>query len=148
MWIVWSRHTAGDTAPWPQVCSASPGPGHSGGQPGTRGPGDHSYDGHTGHYPHLVTLVDHGLHWHSMAGVGGDVMALHLRVVSSSSLSMASTDHLILRMPGTESIGQQHSLQYAHWTPPGPPPAPLPPGSAIITPDVVIIMVTADLVLW
>ena len=108
----------------------------------------HSYDGHTGHYPHLVTLVDHGLHWHSMAGVGGDVMALHLRVVSSSSLSMASTDHLILRMPGTESIGQQHSLQYAHWTPPGPPPAPLPPGSAIITPDVVIIMVTADLVLW
>ena len=39
VWIVMSRHTAGDTAPWQQVCSASPGPGHSGGQPGTRGPG-------------------------------------------------------------------------------------------------------------
>ena len=95
-----------------------------------------------------MTLVDHGLHWHSMAGVGGDVMALHLRVVSSSSLSMASTDHLILRMPGTESIGQQHSLQYAHWTPPGSPPASLPPGSAIMVTDVGVTMVTADLVLW
>ena len=83
-----------------------------------------------------------------MAGVGGDVMALHLGVVSSPSLSMASSDHLILRMPGTEGIGQQHCLQYAHWTPPGPPPAPLPPGSAIITTDVGVTMVTGDLVLW
>ena len=40
VWIVWSRRTAGGTAPWPQVCSASPGPGHSGEQPGTLGPGD------------------------------------------------------------------------------------------------------------
>ena len=95
-----------------------------------------------------MTLVDHGLHWHSMAGVGGDVMALHLRVVSSPSLSVASTDHLILRMPGTESIGQQHSLQYAHWTPPGSPPAPLPPGSAINVTDVGVTLGTADLVLW
>ena len=95
-----------------------------------------------------MTLVDHGLHWHSMAGVGGDVMALHLRVVSSPSLSIGSTNHLILSMPGTESVGQQHSLQYAHWTPPGSPPAPLPPGSAIMVTDVVITMVTADLVLW